>query len=290
MADTFAAISADPGALQATIEKSPPTLDASIRSLRVQRPFLADFADLSARLRPAARELPRSLPAVNRAFRVGTPVLPRTVVLNQRLRGAFGALRDLFREPNTLLAFRDLNTTFTVATPGIEFIAPYQTVCGYTTYFLNALGEHQSQVQTGPTGGGTNQNQNLRFVNLAQPNNFGTVESSRPADIPPNTLPQDAKDEAGEPLGRLYNNPYQPAVDAQGNADCEIGQWGYPNGRDTPGNRYSPGVIQGTDEPTGANGAITGRDLPGSRGGSYVSRRNGIDSLEDVEALQKAGR
>ena len=40
MADTFAAISADPRALQDTIEKGAPTMDVSIDSFRVQRPFM----------------------------------------------------------------------------------------------------------------------------------------------------------------------------------------------------------------------------------------------------------
>src|SRR6185295_16982409 len=65
MADTFAAISADPRALQDTIEKAAPTMDVSISSFRVQRPFYADFTDLSHRLRPAVAELPRSLPPIN---------------------------------------------------------------------------------------------------------------------------------------------------------------------------------------------------------------------------------
>ena len=86
-----------------------PTMDVSIESFRVQRPFLADFADLSARLRPAAEELPRSLPAINSAFKVGTPVLPRTVELNDNLEKAFDEANDLFENPNTLLALRDLH-------------------------------------------------------------------------------------------------------------------------------------------------------------------------------------
>ena len=109
MADTFAAISADPRALQETIEKGAPTMDVAISSFRVQQPFLADFADLSARLRPAAQELPRSLPAINSAFKVGTPVLPRTVALNEHLERAFNEADDLFENPNTLLALKDLD-------------------------------------------------------------------------------------------------------------------------------------------------------------------------------------
>ena len=74
-------------------------MDAAISSFRVQRPFLADFADLSARLRPAVQELPRSLPAINQALAAGTPVLPRTVGLNEQLEGALGERGGPVREP-----------------------------------------------------------------------------------------------------------------------------------------------------------------------------------------------
>ena len=49
----------------------------------MQRPFLADFTDLSNRLRPAAQELPRSLPQINAALRTGQDVLPQTPAFNQ---------------------------------------------------------------------------------------------------------------------------------------------------------------------------------------------------------------
>ena len=184
MADTFAAISANPRALQDTIEKGPPTMQVSTDSFRVQQPFLVDFTDLSARLRPAAAELPRSLPAINSAFRVGTPVLPRTVELNENLEKAFVELEDLFENPNTLMALKDLTTAVTVTRPAIEYIAPYQTVCNYLNYFIHPLGEAQSVVQTGPTGGGTVLNQNVKEVNTQQQNNYATSASSRPWDIP----------------------------------------------------------------------------------------------------------
>jgi virulence factor Mce-like protein len=282
MADTFEAVGREPRALQETIEKSPPTLDVATRSFAVQEPFLADFADLSARLRPAARELPQSLPPLNSALRVGTPVLRRSVGLNRRLTSATLQLEDLVDNPSTLLALRDLRTSLAVLRPAIEYIAPYQTVCNYTIYFLHPLGEHQSQVQGGATGGGTVQNQNLKLVNTQQPNNYGTVEGSRKWDILPGQRPQGAKDGLGNPLARFYAGIHDPAIDAQGNADCQIGQWGYPNGRYTPGGRYDPGVVPGTDIPTGGNGGINARDLPGLRGGTYKSRDLGIDNLRDV--------
>jgi virulence factor Mce-like protein len=272
MADTFEAVSRDPGALQATIEKSPPTEDVAIRSFRVQRPFLADFADLSRRLRPAVGELPRSLPAINSAFRVGTEVLPDTVELNGRLRGALVELEDLFENPSTLLTLRDLGTALEVTRPALEFIVPYQTVCNYAVYFMNALGEHQSQ----PAPGGTIQNQGAKTANPMQENTLGNTESSRPWDVPLDQDPRGAKDSLGEPLGRDYNPGYHPAIDAQGNADCELGQTGYVRRFQTQG-RYRPGDPEG-----GGNYPVSDSNIPLLSGGTYKSRELGIDHLADV--------
>jgi virulence factor Mce-like protein len=293
MADTFAALSANPRALQATIEKSAPTMNVSINSFRVQRPFLIDFTDLSHRLRPAAAELPRSLPAINSALKVGTPILPRTVELNENLEQALREAEDLFENPNTMLALKDLDTALRVSRPALEFIAPYQTVCNYFLYFVHPLGEAQSVVQSGPTGGGTSLNQNVKVPNSHQQNNYGSSTGSRPWDIPSNQKPQGAKDQLGNPLFRLYAPPYQPAIDAQGNADCQLGQTGYPNGALSSG-PYSRGDIQDHSEEhglpipdsfgTGANGAIMpdNNNLPGLSGGTYKSRELGIDNLADV--------
>jgi virulence factor Mce-like protein len=293
MADTFAAISADPRALQDTIEKSAPTMDVSIQSFRVQQPFYADFTDLSHRLRPAAAELPRSLPPINSAFRVGTTILPKTVELNENLEDALNAANDLFENPNTLLALRDIDTALTVSRPAIQFIAPYQTVCNYANYFIHPLGEAQSVVQSGPTGGGTSLNQNMKVPNSNQQNNYGSSTGSRPWDIPVDQKPQGAKDEQGHELFRLYAPPYQPAIDAQGNADCQLGQNGYPNGRLNNG-RYELGNLHDESEDhglpgpsevgKGGNGAIVPDDnnIPGLSGGTYVTRKLGIKNLRDV--------
>jgi virulence factor Mce-like protein len=282
MADTFAAISQDPRALQATIEKSPPTLDTSIHSLHVQQPFLADFTDLSRRLRPAAQELPRSLPAINTAFRVGTPILPKTVELNDRLKQAFNAASDLFDDPNTLLALRDIRTALSVARPALEFIAPYQTVCNYTVYFFKGLSGVNSQVQNGPTGGGTVLNNNGKQVNTDQANSMGALEASRPWDIPPNQDPRGAKDSNGNALGRIYTSDYQPAIDAQGNADCQLGQNGWIRGPFINGGRYGKGLVPGTSTATGGNWPVREDNFPILSGGTYNSRANGINNLKDV--------
>ena len=280
MADTFAALAEDPAALRETIEKSPPTLTASIDSFRTTRPFLSDFADLAGRLRPAAQELPRALPPLNRALAVGTPVLPRTVDLSDRLQTSFAALGDLMDRPSTLLALRDLREGLAVARPAIEFIAPYQTVCNHFIYFIHSLGELQSPVQAGPTGGGTVLNQNIKFVNFEQPNNIGSISNSRPWDVPQGEDPKTAHNDAGA-LGRVYSPPYSPAIDAQGNADCQVGQMGYIRGPFTTGGRYTAGELSdGT--PTGGNFSVTDNNLPGLRGGTFKSRQLGIENLADV--------
>jgi virulence factor Mce-like protein len=279
MADTFEAIGRHPRAVQATIEKSPPTLDVATRSFRAQRPFLADFADLSRRLRPAAQELPRSLPAINRAFRVGTPILPDTVGLSERLEGALGELDDLFENPSTLLTIKDLRAALAVTRPAAEFIAPYQTVCNYAVYFLHPLGEHWSSISMDHSG--TTQNQGLKFPNLLQPNSYSTIQSSRNVDVPPGMAARGAQDALGEPLHRLQAPLYNPAIDAQGNADCQRGQEGYPNGPFTTGGRYGKGKLaDGT--PAGGNASVTDPNYPILSGGTFKSRELGIDNLRDV--------
>ena len=272
MADTFAAISRDPVALQQTIEKSPPTMDVAIRSFQVQRPFLADFADLSRRLRPAARELPRSLPAINRAFAVGTPVLPRTEPMNERFEGAFEELFELFDNPNTLLALRDLRTALSVTRPAIEYIAPYQTVCNYAVYFLNALGEHQSQ----PVAGGMAERVLAKGANSQQPNALTTQESSRYVDVPasvdPNYPPESPD---GEPEASLHDQPRSPAIDSAGNADCQAGQFGYIDGPLPTDLRYPP-----SDDPDqlGGSHVVIAPDTPGLAGPTYT----GVRRLQDL--------
>ena len=279
MADSFAAVSRFPRELQRTIEKSPPTEDVSIASFRVQRPFLVDFADLSHRLRPAARELPRSLPALNDALAAGTPVLPRTVALNERFDGAFDELDQLFENPNTLLTLRDLRTTLTVTKPAVQFIAPYQTVCNLGIYFIHALGEHQSQVSHDKAG--TAQNQGLKFMNMNQPNGYGTTVSSRLVDVPPGEKARGAKDANGNELHRFYSPIGDPAIDAQGNADCQNGQEGYVDGPLATGNRFGAGALpDGT--PSGGNAAVADPDYPILSGGTFKSRELGIDNLKDV--------
>jgi virulence factor Mce-like protein len=248
MATTFAAIGRNPAALQATIEKSPPTMDTAIESFRVQRPFLDDFTNLSARLRPAARVLPVALPLLNSALRVGTPVVRRSVILNDETRKVFNALDDLARSPGTLLGLRDLGDLLRSAAPLFTYLSPYQSVCDYAGYFFGGLSSHLSE----GTPNGIAERVLVKNSNNVQEDSAVGGFGARPSDVPPNVDPTGAMTDPpnAQPLYVLHGQAYTPAIDAQGNANCAKGQWGYVDGPmlDSPG-RYPP--VNGTkDTPT----------------------------------------
>jgi ABC-type transporter Mla subunit MlaD len=214
-AETFAAIDRDPDALKATISKSPPTLDDSTRSLRVQQPFLEDTAAFSRDLKEAADELPPTLPVVNDTLRVGTPVTRRSVELNDDLQGAMAALRDLATRPTTNAALRGLTDTVFTLQPQLRFLGPYVTVCNTWNKFWTLAAEHLSaKIVTG-----TAERAMLNSTGR-QSNSIGSMGAVLPA--------------AG--LGVIEGDPqflhvaaYGNAVNHQGEADCEGGQQGYPS-------------------------------------------------------------
>jgi virulence factor Mce-like protein len=228
MADTFEAFVRCEDCLRATIEKTPPTEDASIRSFRVQQPFLADFTDLSKRLTPAVAELPRALPQLNRALLIGTPVVRSSVTLNQETTKVFNALDDLVQDPSTGLALKDARNLISVLSPLVNYVAPYQTVCNQATSFFTGL---QGDVGF-ETNNGSAQAALLKLDgNSRQNNKLGSL-SDRPADIPSNKNPHGAvyPDPTQSNWEVQHTQAYPPAIDAQGNADCQVGQAGFLTG------------------------------------------------------------
>ena len=267
---TYAALGRDPDALRATIEEGPATLRTSIRSLRVQTPFLARFAEVSRRLVPAAAELRTSLDPINEALAVGTPVLLRFPEVADDLEGLSGALEDLGDNPSTLLALRDLRTALRMARPLLQFVAPYQTVCNYFAYFWTASGGHLSQTVRAPDGHALGTSQRvLSLPPSGQTNSLTTSASSRPVDVPPGTDPQ--SEGAGQ---ALHSQQGGPAVDGQGRADCQPGQTGYLD-RLATDDRYGPNRLGGAH-------IVVDPDTPGLAGGTWISRKLGIDNVEDV--------
>jgi ABC-type transporter Mla subunit MlaD len=282
MADVFAALGRCPGCLQDTIAKQAPTMDVAIRSFRVQRPFLVDFTDLSRRLVVAVDALPVALPRLNAALATGTGVLPQTVTLDRNTAEVFRALQELVDEPATGLALGDLRDTLGVTKPLVNYAAPFQTVCNYGTYFSTGLGQHQSE----GASNGTAERVLLKTDNNMQDNRDSNVFNDRPADVPSDQDPRTAVAPNGQPLEIFHGGPYFPAIDAQGNADCQNGQFGYIVGPLGP-SRYKAHKSVPGDDPmntqfsrsfAGGSHGVSVDDLPGLAGPTFT----GVRSLRDV--------
>jgi phospholipid/cholesterol/gamma-HCH transport system substrate-binding protein len=282
MADAFAAFSRCSSCLQQTIAKNPPTLDTAIRSFRVQRPFVVDFTDLSRRLLPAARALTTALPRINSALAVGIRVLPQTVTLSRNTQLVFQAFDDLVSDPNTKLALDDLRDTLAVTKPLINYTAPFQTVCNYTTEWITPLGSHQSE----GVSNGTAQRVLLKEDNRRQDNRYGNAFNDRPPDLPTGVDPTTARTSTGQPLQIFHGGPYFPAIDAQGNADCQNGQFGYVDGPLGPSRYTAHGPVPGDDPQftqfsrmfAGGSHGVSADNFPWLSGPTF----NGVRNLRDV--------
>jgi ABC-type transporter Mla subunit MlaD len=238
----FGAISSDPQALRDTISGGPPVLEAGLRSLPVQRPFLADFAEFSRLLRPGVRYLRASLPTLNQAVSLGAKVLPRTVQMNHDLKDVMSNLNDLVADPSTLTSLNRLGDAFNLVQDAGQKIVPAQTVCDYWNYWVTYLTSH-----------------------FELPTPFGFAERVIPPSIAgttsPSTFPRNPMDNysGGQGDGRfssgaltpaadqgvfsplntnattnngipiLHGNPYGPSV-TDGKPNCQAGQTGYALG------------------------------------------------------------
>ena len=262
----FAAISSDVAKLQETISEGPETLETAIDTLPRQRPFLHDFAVLSQELRPGVSDLRATLPVLNEAIEVGTPVLRRSPRMNLDLRDALRELDELVTQPTTKLSLQRLEQTFDVTEPFARTIVPAQTVCNYLGYWftfwqasfvpdqvgytwLQALAEFPlGPVSVDLTPAGTT-------VNVP-----GMVEtpvggySGEQANGIAGALPNPADEGVFKPYELpILNAPaYGPA--GQDGSDCQAGQIGYKLGE-----LLAPG-----QDPSNPGNAVS--DLPGSRG------------------------
>src|SRR3954469_8615174 len=186
----FGAISSDPEALRDTISGGPPALEAGLRSLPVQRPFLADFAEFSRLLRPGVRDLRAALPVLNQTVSLGAKVLPRTVQMNTDLKGVMSSLNDLVADPSTLTSLNRLGDTFNLVQDAGQKIVPAQTVCNYWNYWMTYLTSH-----------------------FELPTPFGYAERVIPPSIAgttsPGSLPRNPMDNysGGQGDGRFTSNP-----------------------------------------------------------------------------------
>jgi ABC-type transporter Mla subunit MlaD len=251
----FAAISSDVETLRDTISEGPPTLETGIETLPRQRPFLRDFTTLSRLLNPGVEDLRVSLPSLNKAIEVGTPVLRRTPRMNEDLRRVLLETENLVDLPTTKLSLERLEELFEQAEPVAKHVVPAQTVCNYWNYWFTFIPEALSdrdqigyslrqsivgfplddvEVQA-PLGGYSGVQSNGRAGSVADPPTGGEF---RPYEAP-----------------IVHANPYAPTGQPGAEfPDCQPGQTGY-----ALGDLRVPGQAP-------SNPAFVGSDIPGSRG------------------------
>jgi ABC-type transporter Mla subunit MlaD len=285
----FGAISSDPQSLRDTISNGPPALEAGLRSLPVQRPFLADFAEFSRLLRPGVRDLRASLPVLNQAVSLGSKVLPRTVQTNNDLKDVMDKLNDLVADPSTLTSLTRLGDTFDLVNDAGQKIVPAQTVCNYWNYWVTYLTSHfelptpygYAERVIPPSIAGTTtpstlprnpmdnysggQGDGLFSSNPLAGNN---AEMFSPLNGPPNGGTFPGYQNNGIPI--LHGNPYGPAV-TDGQPNCQAGQTGYVLGQD-----LIPG--QQKDNPTFGVQQIAG---PGAASGQPALGKTNVFLEQD---------
>jgi ABC-type transporter Mla subunit MlaD len=284
------AISRDPAALQGTITNAVPLLSEGPARLARARALLADTAELARRLGPGARDLAPTLPILNDALAVGTPVLrdlPRTA---RDLRSTLAELDRLVERPSTGTVLTRLRDTFDQALPLAQHVAPAQTVCNYWNYTWTFLGEHLSL----RSNTGYSQRNIITQQEGMSPGPFsiGGTEFNFPMQAKAplaaySGLPADGL--AGElsPEPGRFEPRHLPVAHAPVNAphgqlteeypDCATGQLGYPLGELLlPGQPYfAPGIAVG--------------DVPGSLGPTTAYfRPDGSRVLRDTRVASRA--
>jgi ABC-type transporter Mla subunit MlaD len=209
--------------IQETISEGPETLDVAVRSFEVQRPFLANTEGLMRELRPGVRALRGAAPDLSQAFKVGTPVLRRSIALSRRTEALLASLQSFAEDPVVPRGVRGLDEAVTELRPTLDFAAPVQTQCNYLAHWFRNIASHLSEGDRTGTW--------QRFIIIAAPtgpNNEGGP-SSGPANGP-------------TPDNYLHSNPY-PNTAAPGQPkECESANEPFIAGRQVIGN------VEGTQQ------------------------------------------
>ena len=245
---TFAAITSDEEALKESISEAPPTYETGIRLMPAQREFLANVETFAREMQPAAADLRTTLPVLNDAAEIGTPVMRDQPPVNRRLRGALRELNQLVAQATTRVTLMRLGETFRNARPLAEWVVPAQTVCNYWNYWFTFL-----------PGGLTDRDQvghSLRQMLTRYPSAPAQAESGIGGYSGIGANGRTGLSGGGEfrpyEIPLINSHAYGPT--GQRAADCQGGQFGYPLGHiRVPG--------QALFDP-----ANRVSDLPGSRG------------------------
>ena len=214
---TFAALASVTPFIQEAITEGPATLDAGIRGLPQQRPFLVNSTALMRELQPGMRALRRAAPDLAEVIEVGTPTLRRLPPFNRRLASLLDAVRVFAEDPLVPRGIKRLTETADTLNPTLQYLAPAQTTCNYLALFFRNIASLLSEGDRNGTW--------QRFIIVATPlgpNNEGTL-SAAPADGP--TL-----------QNHLHTNPYPNTASPGQPRECEAGNERYAAGRTVTSN------------------------------------------------------
>lgn len=270
---TFAAWESVSDSFQDAISEGPPSLDTAIRELPLQRPFLADSAELFRRFGPGFDALASAAPHLAVAFRLGEPALRRSPALNRRLTRTLAVLERFGDDPRVPSALARLTSTAKILRPTAAFLAPAQTVCNYGTLFFRNVASAASESDVIGSM--------LRVDPFAMPQGTelgeitGGNSEAGPAAAPANgpsvseitrALRADGNPDNDLTLTQqnlyrdnyLHSNPYpNTAAPGQGN-DCEAGNERYSRDNGNGPNQQAIGNVQGS---AGAYTERTKREL-----------------------------
>jgi hypothetical protein len=116
-----------------------------------------------------------------------------------------------------------LTSTVGTLNPQLRYLGPFVTVCNGWNYFWAEIADLVSE----QTNYGMAQRALINFANH-QTNNVGQQGATAPANgYQPGDIPSPPP--TGTSDGEfVHGQTYAAAIDNQGNADCEVGQRGYP--------------------------------------------------------------
>lgn len=203
--------------IQETISEGPAALDTAIENLPAQRPFLANSEGLARELRPGVRALRGAAPDLAEALEVGTPVLRRSLDLNERLKPTFTALEEFAADPSVKLGVANLTNLARIANPTVAHLTPVQTVCNYVTLWFRNIASLLSVGDANGTG--------QRFIIIATPQ--GPNNEGGPSSAPANGPLRD---------NYLHTNPYPNTASPGQTQECEAGNEPFAVGRQVIGN------------------------------------------------------
>ncbi|MEA2313021.1 MAG: phospholipid/cholesterol/gamma-HCH transport system substrate-binding protein [Solirubrobacteraceae bacterium] len=215
--------------IQDSITRGQPALDEAIRSLPVQRPFLANSEGLFRDLRPGVHALRTAAPTLASALEVGTPTLYRSVALSNRLKPLLKELQNFAEDPLVPRGVAGLTDIVRTLNPTLQFLAPAQLQCNYVTLWFRNVSSLLSEGDKNGTW--------QRFIIVATPqgpNNEGGP-SSAPANGP-------------NAENHLHSNPYPYTASPGQPKECEAANEPYVRGKTVIGNPPStePASTEGT--------------------------------------------